>query len=48
MRKSADREHTIHALQRCFNSDTPLKRLDTKMHTADWCRVTQVSRYIRG
>ena len=29
-------EHLIYAPQRCFNSDTPLKRLNTEMHPVDW------------
>jgi hypothetical protein len=36
MPEPAYTEHLIHAPQGCFNSDRPLKRLDTKMHTADW------------
>jgi len=29
-------EHLIYAPQRCFNSNTPPKRLYTEMHSADW------------
>ena len=36
MRQPAYAEHRIYALLRCFNSDTPPKRLYTAMHTADW------------
>ena len=35
MRQPAYAEHPIYASQRCFNSDTPSKRLYTEMHTAD-------------
>jgi hypothetical protein len=44
MRHPAYAEHLIFAPQRCFNSDTPPKRLDTKMHTAEWWGGTKVSR----
>jgi hypothetical protein len=37
MRQPAYAEHLIYAPQRCFNRDTPPKRLYTEMHTADWC-----------
>jgi len=35
MRQPAYAKHLIYAPQRCFNSDTPPKRLYTEMHTAD-------------
>jgi len=35
MPQPAYAEHLIFAPQRCFNSDTPPKRLCTEMHTAD-------------
>jgi len=44
MRQPAYTEHLIFALQRCFQSDTPPKRLYTEMHTADWWWETQVRR----
>jgi hypothetical protein len=44
MQQPAYDKHLIYAPQRCFNSDTPSKRLDTEMHTADWWRETQVRR----
>ena len=44
MRQPANAEHRIHAPQRCFNSDTPPKCLNTEMHTADWWSETQVRR----
>ena len=37
-------ENLIYAPQHCFNSDTPLKRLYTEMHTVDRWWETQVSR----
>jgi hypothetical protein len=48
MRQPAYAEHLIFAPQHCFNSDTPPKRLYTKMHTAYWWRETQVRRETRG
>jgi len=36
MQQPAYAEHLIYAPQRCFNSDTPLTRLYTEMHTVDW------------
>jgi len=47
MRQPAYAEHLIYAPQRCFNSNTPPKRLYTEMHTAAWRWETQVSRDIR-
>jgi len=41
-------EHLIDATQRCFNSDTPLKRLYTEMHTADLWWETQVRTNTQG
>jgi len=41
-------EHLIFAPQRCFNSDTSLKRLYTKLHTPDWRWETLVGRDTRG
>ena len=41
-------EHLIFAPQRCFNSDTPPKRLYTEMHTTDWWWETQVMRATPG
>jgi len=35
MRPPAYAKHLIYAPQRCFNSDTPLKRVYTELHTAD-------------
>ena len=48
MRQPAHAEHLIYAPQRCFNSDTPSKRLYTKMHTADWWWETQGRRDTLG
>jgi hypothetical protein len=48
MRQPAYTEHLIYAPQRCFNSDTPPKRLYTEMHTAYWWWVTQVRRDTPG
>jgi len=48
MQQPAYAEHLIYAPQRCFNSDTPPKRLYTEMHTADWWWETRVSRDTRG
>jgi len=48
MRQPAYSEYLIDAPQRCFNSDTPPKRLYTEMHTADLWWETQVSRDTRG
>jgi len=48
MRQPAYAEHLIFAPQRCYNSDTPPKRLYTEMHTADWWWETQVRRDTRG
>jgi len=48
MQQPAYAEHLIYAPQRCFNSDTPPKRLYTEIYTADWCWVTLVSRDTRG
>jgi len=48
MRQSAYAEHPIYTPQRCFNSDTPPKRLYTNMHTADWWWETQVRRDTRA
>jgi hypothetical protein len=48
MRQPAYAEHLIFAPQRCCNSDTPLKHLYTKMHTADWWWETQGRRDTRG
>jgi len=47
-RDPAYAEHLIYAPQRCFNSDTPPKRLYTEMHTADWWWETQVRRDTRA
>jgi hypothetical protein len=47
-RQPAYAEILIYAPQLCFNSDTPLKRLYTEMHTADSWWETQVSRDTRG
>jgi hypothetical protein len=41
-------EHHVYAPQRCFNSDTPPKRLCTEMNNADWWWETQVRRDSRG
>jgi len=48
MRQRAYAEHFVYAPQRCFNSDTPPKRLYTEMHTADWWWETQVRRDTPG
>jgi len=48
MRQPVYTEHLIYAPQRCFNSDTPPKRVYTKMHTADWGWETQVRRNTQG
>jgi hypothetical protein len=48
MRQPAYAKNVIYAPQRCFNSNTPPKRLYTKMHTADWGRETQVRRDTRA
>jgi len=48
MRQPAYAEHRIYAALRCFNSDTPPKRLYTEMHTADWRWETQVRRDTPG
>jgi len=48
MRQPAYAERLIYAPQRCFNSDTPPKRLYTEMHTVDWWWETQESRDTRG
>ena len=42
IRQLAYAEHQIFAPQRCFESDTPPKRLYTEMHTADWWWETKV------
>jgi len=42
MLQAADAEHLIYALQRCFNSDRPPKRLYTEMRTTDWWWEKQV------
>jgi hypothetical protein len=47
MRQPAYAEHLSFAAQRCYNSDTPPKRLYTEMHTADWWWETQVRRDTR-
>ena len=47
MGQPAYAKHRIYAPQRCFNSDTPPKRLYTEMHTADWWWETQETRDIR-
>jgi len=44
MRPPAYAKHLIYAPQHCFNSDTPLKRLYTEMHTAVRGWETQVRR----
>jgi len=44
MRQPPYARHLIYVPQRCFNRDTPPKRLYTEMHTANWCWETQVSR----
>jgi hypothetical protein len=44
MRHPANTKNLIFDPQRCFNSDMPLKRLYTEMHTADWWWETQVRR----
>ena len=48
MRQAAYVEHLIYAPQHCFNSDTPPKRLYTRMHTANWWWETQVRRNTGG
>jgi hypothetical protein len=48
MRQPAYPEHLIYAPQSSFNSDTPPKRLYTKMHTADWWWEKQVRKDSRG
>jgi hypothetical protein len=48
MRQPAYAEHLIYAPQRCFDSDTPPKRLYREMHNADWWWVSQVKRDCRG
>jgi len=48
MRQPAYVEHLIYAPQLCFNSNTPPKRLNTIMHTADWRWEKQVRRDTRG
>jgi hypothetical protein len=48
MQQPAYAEHLIFALQWCFNSTTPGKRLYTEMHTADWGWETQVRRDTGG
>jgi hypothetical protein len=48
MRQPADAEHLIFAPQRCFDSDKPLKRLYTEMHSADRWWATQGRRDTRG
>jgi hypothetical protein len=48
MRQPPYAEHLIFGPQRCFNSDTPPKRLYTEMHTADWWWETQVRRNTQG
>jgi hypothetical protein len=48
IRHPAYAEHLIYAPQSCFNSDTPLKPLNTDMHTADWWWETQVGRDTSG
>jgi hypothetical protein len=47
MRQPAYAEHLSFTPQRYLNSDTPPKRLYTKMHTADWWWETQVRRDTR-
>jgi len=47
MRQPTYAEYLIYTPQRCFNSDTPLKRLYTEMQTADWWWETQVGRDTR-
>jgi hypothetical protein len=48
MRQPAYAKYLIVAPQRCFNSDTPLKRLYTEMHTVHWRWETQVRRDTGG
>jgi hypothetical protein len=48
MRQPAYAEHLIYTPQRCFNSDTPPKRLFTEMHPAHWWWETQVRRDTPG
>jgi hypothetical protein len=48
MWQSAYAEHLIFSPQWYFNSDTPPKRLYTKMHTGNWWWDTQVRRDTRG
>jgi hypothetical protein len=48
MRQPAYAEHLIYPPQHCINSDTPLKRLYTEIHTVDWWWETQVRRVSRG
>jgi len=48
MRQPAYAEHLLHAPQRFFDTDMPLKRLYTEMHSADWWSETQVTRDTRG
>jgi hypothetical protein len=38
-------EHLSYAPHRCFNSNTPLTRLYTTMHTVDWWWETLVWRH---
>ena len=48
MRQPAYAKHHIYAPKRCFNSDTPPKRLNTKIHIADCWWERQVRTDIRG
>jgi len=48
MQQPAYAEDLINAPQRCFNRDTPPKRLYTEMHTVDWWWETQVRRDTPG
>ena len=48
MRPPAYAEHLIYSPQRCFNNDTPPKRLYTEMHTADWRWEPQARRDTPG
>jgi len=48
MRQPEYTEHLIYTPQHCLNSDTPPKRLHTKMHAADWLWETQVRRDTPG
>jgi len=48
IRQAVYTKRHIYASQRCFNSDTPLKCLDTEMHTTDCWWETQARRDTSG